>query len=140
MESKEEIRQAVDGADTSKKRRDIIATFYNLLCSIGDTSVFNVDLQEHIHITRKSAVETGWHASKSTNSTLAVLELLEILQGARLIETLAIKPDSKKQQQFQKMLFMEYNLVDIGLVKLTVGVGKEEIDNRHIQYCLTAVE
>ena len=47
------------------------------------------------------------------------------------------KPGNKNQQPFERMLIMEYELVGIGTVKMTVGVRRRTQEK--VQYCITAI-
>jgi hypothetical protein len=84
-----------------------------------------------------SIVETSEHASKSYLSTLAVLQLDAILVGAKKISIKKVKPNNKNQQPFERMMIMEYELVGIGTVKMTVGVRRRTQEK--VQYCITAI-
>ena len=69
-------------------------------------------------------------ASRSYESTLAVLRLTEILQNAKLISELPAKRNTKNQKQFEKLLMMQHENI-----KLTVGVQRSNQDL--VQYCIT---
>ena len=90
-----------------------------------------------INIRMVSIVETSEHAAKSYLSTLAVLQLDAILVGARKISIKKTKPNNKNQQPFERMMIMEYDLVGIGTVKMTVGVRRRT--HEKVQYCITAI-
>jgi hypothetical protein len=125
-------------ATTNTKRRQIITAFYDIIRSGAELKVFNESLQRDICITGKSVRETRTHASRAKTSTTAVFELLDILKNAKKVSEEAIKSNSKSQQGYKKMIILSDNIKGIGEVKLTVGV--EKFDDRHIQYCLTALE
>ena len=84
-----------------------------------------------------SIVETSEHAAKSYLSTLAVLQLDAILTGARKVSLKKPKPGNKNQQPFERIMIMEYDLVGIGTVKMTVGVRRRTQEK--VQYCITAI-
>ena len=84
-----------------------------------------------------SIVETSEHAAKSYLSTLAVLQLDAILVGARKISIKKVKPNNKNQQPFERMMIMEYELIGIGTIKMTVGVRRRT--HEKVQYCITAI-
>ena len=84
-----------------------------------------------------SIVETSEHAAKSYLSTLAVLQLDTILTGARKVSLKKPKPGNKNQQPFERIMIMEYDLVGIGTVKMTVGVRRRTQEK--VQYCITAI-
>ena len=85
-----------------------------------------------------SIVETSEHAAKSYLSTLAVLQLDAILTGARKVSLKKPKPGNKNQQPFERIMIMEYDLVGIGTVKMTVGVRRRTQEK--VQYCITAID
>ena len=43
--------------------------------------------------------------------------------------------NSPSQKPFDKMIILYYDIKDIGIVKLTIGV--KIFKNKHIQYCIT---
>lgn len=98
---------------------------------------YNLALKEYINIRMVSIVETSEHAAKSYLSTLAVLQLDAILVGARKISIKKVKPNNKNQQPFERMMIMEYELIGIGTIKMTVGVRRRT--HEKIQYCITAI-
>ena len=84
-----------------------------------------------------SIVETSEHAAKNYLSTLAVLQLDAILVGARKVSIQNVKQNNKNQKPFEKIIIMEYDLVEIGKVKMTVGVRRRTREK--VQYCITAI-
>ena len=98
---------------------------------------YNLALKEYINIRMVSIVETSEHAAKSYLSTLAVLQLDAILVGAKKVSIKKVKPNNKNQQPFERMMIMEYELVGIGTVKMTVGVRRRTQEK--VQYCITAI-
>ena len=94
-------------------------------------------MKEYINIRMVSIVETSEHAAKSYLSTLAVLQLDAVLVGAKKISIKKVKPNNKNQQPFERMMIMEYELVGIGTVKMTVGVRRRTQEK--VQYCITAI-
>jgi hypothetical protein len=84
-----------------------------------------------------SIVETSEHAAKNYLSTLAVLQLDSILIGAKTVSIKKIKPNNKNQQPFERIMIMEYEMVEIGTVKMTVGVRRRTQEK--VQYCITAI-
>lgn len=89
-------------------------------------------------IRKESVVEAAAHASKRYKSTLAVLKLDELLANAEVIDTDAPKQGNKNQMKLVKMILMSYNMADIGIIKLTVGVRRRSLEK--IQYGVTALE
>lgn len=121
-----------------KERERIIRDFYReWKISHPLQRKYNLSLKEYINIRMVSIVETSEHAAKSYLSTLAVLQLEAILAGARKVATRKTKPDNKNQKPFERMLIMEYELVGIGRVKMTVGVRRRTKEK--VQYCITAI-
>lgn len=121
-----------------KKREQIIRDFYREWKERNPLQRrYNLSLKEYINIRMVSIVETSEHAAKSYLSTLAVLQLDSILVGARKVSLKKTKPGNKNQQPFERMMVMEYELVGIGVVKMTVGVRRRTQEK--VQYCITAI-
>lgn len=124
--------------DDIKRRAQIIRDFYREWKAKNPSQrKYNLSLKEYINIRMVSIVETSEHAAKSYLSTLAVLQLDAILVGARRVSQRKTKPGNKNQQPFERMLIMEYELVGIGTVKMTVGVRRRTQEK--VQYCITAI-
>ena len=99
---------------------------------------YNLSLGEYINIRMISITETSRHAAKRYNSTLAVLQLDAILTNAKKKSISKTKQGSKNQNQFERILIMEYDCVGIGIVKMTVGIKRRTYEK--VQYCITALE
>jgi hypothetical protein len=84
-----------------------------------------------------SIIETSEHAAKSYLSTLAVLQLDAILVGAKKVYISKTKKNNKNQEPFERMMIMEYELIGIGKVKMTVGIRRRTKEK--VQYCITAI-
>lgn len=124
--------------DEIKERERIIREFYREWKEKNPLQrKYNLALKEYINIRMVSIVETSEHAAKSYLSTLAVLQLDAILVGARKVSIKKTKPANKNQQPFERMMIMEYELVGIGTVKMTVGVRRRTQEK--VQYCITAI-
>ena len=124
--------------DEIKERERIIREFYHEWKEKNPLQrKYNLALKEYINIRMISIVETSEHAAKSYLSTLAVLQLDAILVGAKKISIKKVKPNNKNQQPFERMMIMEYELVGIGTVKMTVGVRRRTQEK--VQYCITAI-
>ncbi|MBO5251491.1 MAG: hypothetical protein J6B31_05780 [Bacteroidaceae bacterium] len=124
--------------DDIKLREQIIREFYRDWKEKNPLQrKYNLSLKEYINIRMVSIVETSEHAAKSYLSTLAVLQLDAILVGARKVSMKKTKPSNKNQQPFERMMIMEYELVGIGIVKMTVGVRRRTQEK--VQYCITAI-
>lgn len=98
---------------------------------------YNLSLKEYINIRMVSIIETSEHAAKNYLSTLAVLQLDAILVGARKVSIQNVKQNNKNQKPFEKIIIMEYDLVGIGTIKMTVGVRRRTREK--VQYCITAI-
>ena len=121
-----------------KKREQIIRDFYRKWKEQNPSQrKYNLSLKEYINIRMVSIVETSEHAAKNYLSTLAVLQLDAILIGARKISIKKPKQGNKNQQPFERMMIMEYDLIGIGTVKMTVGIRRRTQEK--VQYCITAI-
>ena len=122
-----------------KTRERIISDFYYEWKRSNPTQrLFNIDLKDYINIRHISIIETVEHAARTYLSTLAVLQLDSILTMAKKVRIVNVKPKDKNQNQFEKMIKMEYNLVGIGKVSLIVGVKRS--NKEKVQYCITAIK
>ena len=121
-----------------KQREQIIRDFYREWKEKNPSQrKFNLSLKEYINIRMVSIVETSEHAAKNYLSTLAVLQLDAILVGAKKVSVRKTKPRNRNQQPFERMMLMEYDMVGIGTVKMTVGVRRRTQEK--VQYCITAI-
>ena len=99
---------------------------------------YNMALKDYINIRFVSIDETSHQAAKSYLSTLAVLQLDSILTMAKKYRTVKAKPNDKNQKQFNKLLWMKYDLPGVGEVKLMVGIVRRTKDK--VQYCITVIQ
>ena len=121
-----------------KKREQIIRDFYKKWKEENPSQrKYNLSLKEYINIRMVSIVETSEHAAKNYLSTLAVLQLDAILAGAKKVSVKKPKVGNKNQKTFERIIIMEYKLVGIGTVKMTVGVRRRT--HEKVQYCITAI-
>ena len=121
-----------------KQREKIIRDFYRKWKEDNPSQRrYNLSLKEFINIRMVSIIETSEHAAKSYLSTLAVLQLDAILVGAKKVSISKIKQGNKNQEPFERMMIMEYELIGIGKVKMTVGIRRRTKEK--IQYCITAI-
>ena len=128
-----------DTLEDIRERERIIREFYREWKEKNPSQrKYNLSLKEYINIRMVSIVETSEHAAKSYLSTLAVLQLDAILTGARKVSLKKPKPGNKNQQPFERIMIMEYDLVGIGTVKMTVGVRRRTQEK--VQYCITAID
>lgn len=127
-----------NGKDDIKAREKIISNFYNEWKRKNPSQkLYNIDLKDYINIRYISIVETVEHSSKNYLSTLAVLQLDCILKLAKKVRMVNTKQGDKNQNQFEKMIKMEYELVGIGLVSLIVGIKRT--NKEKVQYCITVI-
>ena len=135
--SYDEIPQGKEPADL-ETRRQIISQFYREWKEKNPTlRKYNFSLKDYINIRFVSITETCTHASRSYLSTLAVLQLDAILTNAKRVSTMRAKANGN-QKPFEKMILMQYEIVGIGVVKMTVGVRRRS--HEKVQYCITAFE
>lgn len=99
---------------------------------------FNLALNDYINIRFVSIDETSHQAAKSYLSTLAVLQLDSILTMAKKYRIVKAKANDKNQKQFNKLLWMRYDLPGVGEVKLMVGIVRRTKDK--VQYCITVIQ
>jgi len=121
-----------------KQREAVIRDFYHKWKEENPSQRrYNLSLREYINIRMVSIIETSEHAAKSYLSTLAVLQLDAILVGAKKVSVRRIKDGNKNQKPFERMMIMEYELIGIGRVKMTVGIRRRTREK--VQYCITAI-
>ena len=96
-----------------------------------DKCAYNHKLKDFIHIRFESINETVNKAARTCQSTIAMFQLTDILQNAKVIDYEKPK-QNKKQSKYTQMIIMQWENV-----KLTVGVRK---DKKKIQYCITAIK
>lgn len=114
-----------------KAREKLIKDFYaQWILEHPDKKVWNRNLSVFIHVKYISINETYEKASRSYESTMAVLRLTEILEGAVKIGERPAKRGVGNQKQFEKMILMRFDGV-----KLTVGLQRSS--QEYIQYCVT---
>jgi len=115
-----------------KVREKIINDIYRKwFDSNPDKCAYNRYLKDFIHIRFESVNETVNKAARACLSTIAMFQLTEILQNAKVTGYEHPK-QNKNQSKYKQMIIMHWKNV-----KLIVGVRK---DKKKIQYCITAVE
>lgn len=121
-----------------KIREEIISMVYRRWIEENpDKRVYNRSLKDYINVRYLSITETIRHAAKSYTSTLALFQLDTILRySVKLGKPKPTKRGSKNQGNFTQIQVMNYDLVGIGMVKMTVGIKKS---GEKIQYCITAI-
>jgi len=121
-----------------RKREKIVDDFLSRWREANvDGKVYNDVLQEYIYVRAISIIEAKEHSSKSYNSTRALMILDEVLKNASPIKRLPKKEDDKNQKEFTYFLVLIYKHPEIGSIKLTVGVKKNQ---NKIQYGISALK
>lgn len=127
-----------DSLDSIKVREGIIRDFYREWKEKNPSQrKYNISLKDYINIRMVSIIETSEHAAKNYLSTLAVMQLDSILAGAKKVSIQKTKSDSKNQKPFERIMIMEYEIICIGKVKMTVGIRRRT--HEKVQYCITAI-
>ncbi|MBR4836840.1 MAG: hypothetical protein IK004_00185 [Bacteroidales bacterium] len=127
-----------DSLDSIKVREGIIRDFYREWKEKNPLQrKYNISLKDYINIRMVSIIETSEHAAKNYLSTLAVMQLDSILAGAKKVSIQKTKSDSKNQKPFERIMIMEYEIICIGKVKMTVGIRRRT--HEKVQYCITAI-
>jgi len=122
-----------------QQREKIIKDFYASWIVINPTKhIYNVALNDFIHVRFLSLQETTNYAALTYKSTLAVTYLTEILEKATIEKRVKPKPDNQNQKRFSEIIIMQYNKRKFGKIKLTVGVLRGS--KQKIQYCITAIK
>ncbi len=127
-----------NSSEEIKQREKIIRDFYRKWKEENPSQRrYNLSLKDYINIRMVSIIETSEHAAKSYFSTIAVLQLDAILIGAKKVSISRIKEGNKNQKPFERIMIMEYELIGIGKVKMTVGIRRRT--HEKVQYCITAI-
>ena len=114
-------------------RSEIIRDFFHKWKELHpEQMVYNEQLKENILIRNITLIEAREHSSKSYKSTRAFMMMDEILAKAIKVEETMPKQNDKNQNPFERILVMKYDIEELGLVKLTVGVRKRTKEK--IQY------
>ena len=114
-----------------KIREKIIKDYYaQWISEHADKKIWNKNLGAYIHIKFLSINETYEKASRRYESTLAVLNLTEVLEKAVKVGECPAKRNTRNQKQFEKLYMMQF-----GNVKLTVGLQRS--NQELVQYCIT---
>jgi len=122
-----------------RQREKIIKEFYaKWIATNPKKHIYNVALNDFIHVRFLSVQETAEHAAFTYKSTLAVTFLTEILEKAVVEKRVKSKPNNQNQKRFSEIIIMQYNKRAFGKIKLTIGILKGSRQN--IQYCITAIE
>jgi hypothetical protein len=117
-------------------RKNIISQVYRKWTNENpDKRIYNHSLKGNVNIRFLSITETTRHAAKTQASTRAILHLETILSEAVVYgKPKPPKKGVKNQKSFSKMIELHYDLIDVGTVKMMVGVKPS---GEMIQYCIT---
>jgi len=122
-----------------QQREKIIKDFYAMWNAANPTKhIFNIALNDFIHVRFLSIQETARLSASSYKSTLAVTYLTEILEKATVEKRVKPKANNQNQKRFSEVIIMQYHKRTFGKIKLTVGVLRGS--GQKIQYCITAIE
>jgi hypothetical protein len=142
------IKAIANGNTTEdkKQRKQFILDFYRKWIAENPTKqIYNQSLQTSIVVRFLSIEETAQHASLTYKSTVAITFFTEILENAIVkkdnkgsVITEKPKTNAKNQSRFSKIFIMEYEKINFGKIKLTVGELRGS--GQKVQYCITAIE
>lgn len=126
-----------------RMRSKIISEFFkHWSLENPERQIFNEIIQENIHIKGISVIEAMEHASKSYKSTKSVFLIDNILKNARPIQRVDVKPGNANQSEFEYMLAMCYKIMELGTVKLMVGVKRKRDEkgiSQKVQYSISVL-
>ncbi|GHT58202.1 hypothetical protein AGMMS50239_02290 [Bacteroidia bacterium] len=145
----EPLIKAIPNGNTKedkKQRKQFIIDFYGKwIAENPEKQIYNKSLQTFIAVRFLSIEETAQHASFNYKSTMAITFLSEILENAIVKKDKKgnviheePKTNAKNQSRFSKIFIMEYEKINFGKIKLTVGELRGS--GQKIQYCITAIE
>lgn len=125
-----------------RMRQEIILRFWNeWRQKHPDHMVFNEKLKEPILLRSVSLIEAKEHSAKSYKSTLAILQLDEVLAKASPVGRTPAKQGNSNQSEFVEMLVMVYRSEVLGTIKITVGIRRQRKDGlqEKVQYGMSAI-
>ena len=112
----------------SDSRRQIIKDFYaNWIAQHPDKKVWNKSLNAFIHVKYQSINETAGHAALSSDSTMGMMHLTDILEKATVTEEWPVKHNDKNQKPYAKMYLLRWKTF-----RLIVGLQKTT--GEYVQY------
>jgi hypothetical protein len=115
-----------------KVRERIIKDYYaEWIANNPSKSVWNKSLNAEIKVKGLSINETYEHAARSYESTIAVMNLTEILSQAKIVSQGPRKADDQNQKAFSRVYVMRYRNV-----RLVVGYQPSKGD--YVQYSITS--
>jgi len=104
--------------------------------------IYNEKIQEPILLRSISLAEAKEHSAKSYKSTLAIMQMDEVLSKASPVGRTSVKQGNKNQAEFSEMLIMVYRRSDLGTIKVTVGVRhkfSKESPSVKVQYGMSSI-
>jgi len=123
------IPKGMEKEDLKKREKIINEIYRKWFESNPDKCAYNPNLKDFIHIRFESVNETINKAARTSQSTIAMFQLTDILKKAKVIGYEKPK-QNKNQSKYTQMILMQWKNA-----KLIVGVRK---DKKKIQYCITA--
>ena len=104
---------------TQETRNTFLLSFLSQF--LGET-FHNDDMNVDVYISRDSIVETAHHASKSESSTIAALNMPNIIAKAAKTNTDIPKNNSQKRRfRFSEMYELHVQMRYVGDIKLMIG-------------------
>ena len=125
------IPKGLEKADLKAREKIILDLYRKWFDSHPDKCIYNHNLKDFIHVRFESVNETVNKAARSYQSTIAMFQLSDILQEAKVVGY--EKPKKNKNQS----KYMQMILMNCESTKLVVGVRK---DKKKIQFCITATK
>ena len=117
--------------DEIKARERIIKDYYvKWIAQNPSKAVWNTSLKSFIKVKYISVNETIERAARHYDSTMAVLNLTQILKEAKVVSFDRAKHNDKNQKGFSRVIIMRWKSV-----RLIVGQQKGNGD--YVQYCIT---
>lgn len=121
-----------------KAREKIISDVYRQWYNAHpDRRAYNYNLKAYINVRYLSVTETVEKAARTYLSTLAVLQLDTILAQSKKYGPAQTPKHNSNQKGFVKMIVMRYNMIGVGIVKMTVGLKQS---GEYVQYCITHIQ
>ncbi|MCL2650119.1 MAG: hypothetical protein FWD60_03710 [Candidatus Azobacteroides sp.] len=138
MNNQPEIPQGKTKEEIQQREKFIKDFYANWNAVNPEKRIYNTHLQVFIYVRFLSIQETVEKAARSYKSTLAVTYLTEILELAKVVYHTKPKVGNKKQSRFSDIIIMQYDKINFGQIKLTVGILRGSREK--LQYCITAIE
>ncbi len=118
---------------TQETRNTFLLSFLSQF--LGET-IHNDDMNVDVYISRDSIVETAHHASKSESSTIAALNMPNVIAKTTKTNTDIPKNNSQKRRfRFSEMYELHVQMRYVGDIKLMIG---RQGRRNYVEYCITA--